>query len=516
MFRMSPLRKTTTLLAIAWGLGHALAQDSSPSGETLDGIAWNCNAFYTVKNGDSCDSVEEKFEIKHKDFLKWNPKVSDDCKDNFWTEYSYCVGIDPDQTSTSSTSTSTSTGSSSHSSTPSLTPTSTPSPSHPGNTTTTPYSTRNPISSYNLTAPYTATAWPPEHTLGGQPKNCTAWYQVRPRDSCESIVNQNVNRLTMEQLIQYNPTLKDCNRLYVGWYICLAVRPTGTLSLPWYTGPTNLTIPSATSYVPSVTTIVPDFTAQPQASGIPSSCQDFYKATEGDSCGTVLKRYGYVTKEQFFEWNPSLDGDCQGLQDGFYYCVANFDPNNLPLPPTVPEADASPTASGTVDECKSWYQAVGNNNCARIASAFGTFSEKDFISWNPSVGDKCKDIKEGTYYCVSLPDTPTTRTNTPTTPTESGSMPTQTGVAEECTRFWFVSSADTCQSIISSTGASPEDFHEWNPAVGDDCAGLKPDYYVCVSTSKRPHSTGGSVTTLTGPITPAPSTSSTPSPTGAR
>ncbi|KAJ5561367.1 hypothetical protein N7461_000128, partial [Penicillium sp. DV-2018c] len=532
---MGLLRTTVTLLAISLSLGQVRAQDSKPSGDTLDGIAWNCDAFYTVKKGDSCDTIETKFKIKHKVFIKWNPKVSDDCKDNFWVGYSYCVGINPDQTSTNTkttakttlthsthpTGTTTTTGSNTHTHSGSPSPSPTSSHSHSINTTTTPYSTRWPTSSYSLTAPYTATAWPPQHTLGGQPENCTAWYQVKPRDTCDSIVKQYANSLTMDQLIQYNPTLKDdCNRLYVGWYICLAAKTNSTLTLPWYTR-TNATIPSATPYVPPVTTIVPNFTAQPQASGIPSNCQDFFKAHEGDSCGTVLKKYGYITKEQFFKWNPSLNGNCQGLQAGYYYCVASFDSKDLPPPPTVTKADASPTASGTSDKCKSFYQVTGGDDCALIAQMFAPIlrpSDKscgiDFISWNPSVGDKCEDIKEGTYYCVGLPDTPTTRTSTiTTTPTASGSMPVQTGVSEKCTQFWFVSPSDTCDSIISRSGVSKEDFYQWNPAVGKDCAGLKPNNYVCISISKRPNSTGGSRTTLTGSITSAPSQAPTPSPT---
>jgi hypothetical protein len=93
----------------------------------------------------------------------------------------------------------------------------------------------------------------------------------------------------------------------------------------------------------------------------------------------VLKKYGYITKEQFFKWNPSLTGNCQGLQAGYYYCVANFDPKDLPPPPTVTKADASPTASGTNDKCKSFYQATGSDDCALIALMFGTFSEKGTI-----------------------------------------------------------------------------------------------------------------------------------------
>ena len=81
-----------------------------------------------------------------------------------------------------------------------------------------------------------------------------------------------------------------------------------------------------------------------------------------------------ITRDQFFSWNPALAGNCDGLLSGYYYCVANFDASDLPPPPTV-TASPSPTASGTVSECDSWYLAVTGDNCTIIAESFGTFSE---------------------------------------------------------------------------------------------------------------------------------------------
>lgn len=161
----------------------------------MDGIAGNCDAWHTIVSGDTCYSIDQEYGITLKEFLAWNPAVSADCGTNFWPGYSYCVGINedlPTTTTTSSTivpiSTTTSISSSSSETTVSV------------NTTTTPYSTRNPITSYNLTAPYTATAMPPQHTLGGQPSYCNAWHQVAGGQTCQEIVNAYSNRLTIEQL----------------------------------------------------------------------------------------------------------------------------------------------------------------------------------------------------------------------------------------------------------------------------------------------------------------------------
>jgi hypothetical protein len=86
-----------------------------------------------------------------------------------------------------------------------------------------------------------------------------------------------------------------------------------------------------------------------------------------------LKQFDYVTKEQFFSWNPALQGNCNGLWAGYYYCVANFATGVIPMPPTVTKApDGAPTAVGT---CNKWYQAVGNDDCDAISTYFGTFSK---------------------------------------------------------------------------------------------------------------------------------------------
>lgn len=160
-------------------------------GPTMKGIAANCDAWVTVVSGeDTCYSIQQEYNITAAEFLDWNPAVSSDCATNFWTNYSYCVGVDDDMPTTTSSSTISATSTTSSSS---ITSTSV-------NTTTTPYSTRYSITSYNLTAPYTATALPPQHTLGGQPSYCNTWHQVSGGETCQNIVNLYGNRLTMDQL----------------------------------------------------------------------------------------------------------------------------------------------------------------------------------------------------------------------------------------------------------------------------------------------------------------------------
>ncbi|KAK4143163.1 uncharacterized protein C8A04DRAFT_29180 [Dichotomopilus funicola] len=442
--------------------------------ETVKGIAANCNKWHVVAKGDDCPSVEKKYKITSAEFLKWNPAVDKKCTKNFWVKYSYCVGIDkdahPTSTSTTKSTSKTSSKTSTKTSSTKTVPTSTP-----------PYSTRNPVTSYSNTPGKTATAFPPEHTKPGQPPNCNRWHWVSIGDSCQSIVNLYSTRLTAEQFHEYNPSVgDDCSGLFVGWYVCVGTQSKTSSSIGWSTSATNASIPAPTEFNPPPATFVQNFTAEPHQSGIPDSCGNFYLAQNGDTCKTVLGIYNYINKDQFFDWNPALKGNCDSLQSGMYYCVANFEAGKAPMPATL-TSGASPTASGTTSECKAWYQAVGSDNCATISITFGTFSEDDFITWNPSVSPDCSTIVENTFYCVAVPGTPTTRTAT-VPPTPTGSRPTQSGINPKCTRYWLVSPSDSCDSIQRATHLSSEDFHAWNPALGDDCKGLEVNYYVCVST----------------------------------
>jgi hypothetical protein len=73
---------------------------------------------------------------------------------------------------------------------------------------------------------------------------------------------------------EYNPTLgEDRKGLYYGWYICIGAQPTTSVSIGWSTSQAaNASIPEPTDYIQSPATFVQNFTAQPQQTGIPSSC----------------------------------------------------------------------------------------------------------------------------------------------------------------------------------------------------------------------------------------------------
>ncbi|MCJ1307825.1 hypothetical protein MMC25_001473 [Agyrium rufum] len=72
----------------------------------------------------------------------------------------------------------------------------------------------------------------------------------------------------------------------------------------------------------------------------------------------------------------------------------------------------------------------------------------------------------------------TTTTSSIMTPT-----PTQAGMVTNCNKFQEAVSGDGCYSIATSNDITLADFELWNPAVGQNCAGLFAGYYYCVAVS---------------------------------
>jgi hypothetical protein len=195
---------------------------------------------------------------------------------------------------------------------------------------------------------------------------------------------------------------------------------------------------------------------------MPDDCQAYYLAEENDTCRTVLASYTYVTQEQFFEWNPALDGNCDGLWLGYYYCVANFNSTSeVPLP-TVTERPTTSTAPGSVASCTAWYSSTPDDTCDTIASVFGRFSQADFVSWNPSLDSACSNLQPSLYYCVAVPGTPSTRTAAyPSTTTASSAPALPTG----CTSTWLVGTDDSCADVAGVNGLSLAEFVALNPQL---------------------------------------------------
>lgn len=52
----------------------------------------NCNKFYYVQSGESCDTITKKYGITQTQFATWNPKVGSACT-GLWASAYACVAI---------------------------------------------------------------------------------------------------------------------------------------------------------------------------------------------------------------------------------------------------------------------------------------------------------------------------------------------------------------------------------------------------------------------------------------
>ncbi|KAL8356637.1 hypothetical protein RB601_001776 [Gaeumannomyces tritici] len=362
-------------------------------------------------------------------------------------------------------------------------------------TPTTPYSTRYPITNQTITLPSSTVAWPPSKTQSGQPSYCNNWHFVQGSQTCGNIIGLYATWMSADDFYAWNPAVgQDCSGLFVHYWVCVGIRPQTQISLPYETGNTTVVLPPYFTWTPKPTpTDPPNFGVPTPTQGpLPKNCLTYFRAGSGDTCASVVKEYPMVTQKQFLDWHPFLNGNCNGLWAGYWYCGIAFDWDDVPMPPTV-TTKPSPMPTGIASNCAAWYLTTVADTCDLITQMFGTFSTADFIGWNPSVRSDCSGIVMESYYCVGVPGTPTTRitpvTKPTTTPAED--LPTQEGIALDCASFWLVSSVDKCNTIASRSGISLGDLKAWNPALGDACGGLKPDFYVCVgrkSSTTRPSS----------------------------
>ncbi|KAK3386683.1 hypothetical protein B0H63DRAFT_558330 [Podospora didyma] len=472
----------------------ATGAQSTPGAPTMSGIPCNCNKYYTIVSGDTCGTVETRFGITHAQFLLWNPTVSSDCANNFWLGEAYCVGVNTAVTACPSTTSKPPTGTG---------PISTSIPPN-----TEPYSMiTGDISASQAPRP-TATGFPPSPTVSGTSGHCLRYYQANPGDTCQGLVNRYARFISMSDFLNLNPgagTDAASCQVFVNYYYCVDA-------------------PYSTTLPPATTTIFPTFTTtdlpalnstydvpQPTAPGAVSNCMSWYQAAAGDTCNSVASFFGYLSVAEIQAWNTGVNCGSQ-LISGDNYCVAYFPAGSSPPLPSTVSTPPSPTQTGIISTCKGWYLASSGDTCDLITQMFGTFTEANFLSWNPALGSSCSGLVVGNYYCIAVPGTPTTRTaSTPPTSLPSngvGPQPEQPGIPTDCLAYWLVSSSDNCTTIAQANDISENQLEAWNPALGSGCTHLLPDYFICVSASEP-----GVTTSVPGSTAlTASRTSSTPFP----
>jgi LysM repeat protein len=77
-----------------------------PPAATQSGSPENCNQWYIVVSGDSCDAIDSKYSITLSQLKAWNPSINSQCS-NLMPNFAYCVRVwiaPPDSTTSTTTS----------------------------------------------------------------------------------------------------------------------------------------------------------------------------------------------------------------------------------------------------------------------------------------------------------------------------------------------------------------------------------------------------------------------------
>ncbi|KAK8145099.1 hypothetical protein G3M48_004923 [Beauveria asiatica] len=284
------------------------------------GIAKDCDKFYLVTKGDTCDGVTAKFGISLDQLTKWNTAIDKDCN-GFWAGYYICVHVAGGA------------GTSSPGSSP--TPTGDPVPS--------------------------------PHQTGIAP-DCDKYYLVAKGDTCGSITDK--FGISMDQLTKWNPAIdKDCNGFWAGYYICVKTKTSTPTPPTTSSGPPASTGPTAPG---------------PTQSGITSDCRDWYVAKPGDYCDKIVQAYSNLDKDTFIQWNPAVGQDCSSIWVKYAYCVGTKSKPAKPVtPPTECNTPhPTPTQPGAICKCKKWHLVKDGDNCWALSQKYN-ISEDDIRKWNP-------------------------------------------------------------------------------------------------------------------------------------
>lgn len=213
------------------------------------GMVSNCDKFFKVKKGDSCQSIADKSGISLAQFSKWNPKVGGSDCSGLWLDVYVCVSIVGHE----------------------------PTPTKPGNGIST-----------------------PTPTQPGMVGNCNKFYKVKKGDNCESISKK--SGISVKEFTTWNPKVggTTCTGLWLDNYVCVNIvghKPTPTKPGNGVSTPT------------------------PIQTGMTKKCKKFHYIKAGENCDTITKKYK-ITKKNFLAWNPAAGKDCKGLWAKTYCCVA--------------------------------------------------------------------------------------------------------------------------------------------------------------------------------------------------
>ncbi len=157
-----------------------------------------------------------------------------------------------------------------------------------------------------------------------------------------------------------------------------------------------------------------------------------------------------ITRDEFFAWNPALNGNCDGLWANYYYCIAAYPAGVFPQPAVV-TTKPSAVPNGQTRACTRWYEATDGDTCDFVVLIFAAFTKEDLIAWNPSLGSSCT-VTLNLYYCVGVAGTPTTRTTTYSS--TSILFPTDTVISNPTTSIAQPATTPSLSATTTSAGGA--------------------------------------------------------------
>ncbi|KAF1819303.1 carbohydrate-binding module family 50 protein [Dissoconium aciculare CBS 342.82] len=251
----------------------------------------------------------------------------------------------------------------------------------------------------------------------------------------------------------------------------------------------------------------------PPAPGSDPGCTMWFQDSYGLNCSIVEQYYG-LTESQFEAWNPSTTdaGSACHMVKKLYYCVqVNYSSMSIHSisPPTSSTTGHPPTSKVTLET----PPPTQNSMLSSTIPQGGTGQASTHSSTQTTVV-----VQTSSTLITNVQTTGTTKATTPSatttgatkTTTANGNgvttpTPYQPGMTTSCRSFHLVVSGDTCSAIASAASISLGQFYSWNPAVGNSCASLYLNYYVCVAII-APDSSSPGATTSTAQ-SPSPTTS---------
>lgn len=352
----------------------------TPASPTFPNTDCRCNAFYKLREEDTCESITERFDMDLADFLIWNPEVAQNCTFNFYVGYSYCVGVD-------------NVGACSSGPSSSFTRT--------GLNTATDYSYVSDGTKARDNPRPTATGFPPEPLQPGTPANCQEYYQSRDVDTCMSIAHLFRDQLDESKFRQWNPAVGiDCGGLFVNHYYCV-LAPRDLDAVANATTQYTFEVSVETGFPTPAWNLSEIAALQQTFSGVATGCPILVPASTSAGCGDFEETFSVPTSD-IKAWNTGVD--CASLSVGVLYCVGDpaSPPTSLPtLPPSRNPNGPQPQQEGMVADCVTYWFVGGSDTCGRLAEA-NDITEAALISWNPALQPDCSELHSGYFICVKV------------------------------------------------------------------------------------------------------------------